>query len=120
MNNHNDFRTLDARIAAYLTAQAGTPLSNAAIAQHFGLHPTESIVAVKRLLRADAILPDHTHNQTRYYVPTSAQAKARQAAIDAIPAPRFKEYVMPQPMKDLQARLKAEREAIPSFYGEAA
>lgn len=117
----HDFITIDAKITALLRDRNGRPLANAEIARHFAMEPKHCITVINRLIRAGVVRPDRSRTQTTYYVPTAAQQAKLDAAADAIPQSRaFRPYVVPQPMQDILARIRAERDAIPSHYGQAA
>lgn len=119
----HDFITIDAKITALLRDRNGSPLANADIAKHLGMDPVQCIKVVKRLERAGIVRPDRSRTQTKYFVPTAEQAAALEATVAAAEKALadvrvFREYKVPQPMKDIMARIKTERDAIPSFYGE--
>jgi DNA-binding GntR family transcriptional regulator len=116
MTKNHQFPNLAIRAENHLKAHAGKQFEIATLATLFGVEYQPMRSALQKLKHAGTIRGGYIEGRTCFYVPTAEQQAARQVGF----APAFKPYQLPQVMRELAARLQAERDAIPSKYHQEA
>jgi hypothetical protein len=108
----------DATVAARLKEMAGHRYQPGTMADYFGVSCKAMTARLRFMAANDLVKRGYENGHTVYYWPGPEDIARESAVIQGRP---FRPYVVPQAMRDILARIAAERDAIPSkFHSEVA
>lgn len=116
MSSMNKHRSLDDSIMAYIGARPGQLISSYTLSKHFEVDARIMKARLTSLAAFERVSTTVVYGKRHYYIPTPEQIAERNREVEAKTS-YFKPYVVPQPMRELMARIAAERDAHPSHYG---
>jgi hypothetical protein len=108
------FTNLDRDVVKYLKSLPGKQIPNSVLAKHFDVEEAEMRQAIERQVKAKKIRTEVVSGRRKFFVP--ADTPIESPASFSEPRRDMKVYVPPQPMMELYARIRQEREAYPSKF----
>lgn len=113
MSNIHKHRNLADQVVDYLAGRPGVPHESYKLAKQFDSTTHNMRATLEALVREGRIAVLRNTDKRCFGVPTAEQKAAREAPLKVRP---FRPYKMPQQMVNHLARIRAERDAIPSHY----